>query len=62
MKAEIITIGSELLLGQLVDTNSSYIARRLAENGIELIQTSTVGDDLLESKNPLKIRSIDPPL
>ena len=46
MKAEIIAIGSELLLGQLVDTNSSYIAKRLAENGIELIRTSTVGDDL----------------
>jgi nicotinamide-nucleotide amidase len=46
MKAEIIAIGSELLLGQLVDTNSSYIAKRLAEHGIELIQTSTVGDDL----------------
>jgi len=46
MKAEIIAIGSELLLGQLVDTNSSYIAKRLAENGIELIQTTTVGDDL----------------
>ena len=46
MKAEIIAIGSELLLGQLVDTNSSYIAKRLAEHGIELIQTTTVGDDL----------------
>jgi nicotinamide-nucleotide amidase len=46
MRAEIIAIGSELLLGQLVDTNSSYIAKRLAENGIELIQTTTVGDDL----------------
>jgi nicotinamide-nucleotide amidase len=46
MKAEIVAIGSELLLGQLVDTNSSYIAKRLAEQGIELIQTSTVGDDL----------------
>ena len=46
MKAEIIAIGSELLLGQLVDTNSSYIAKCLAENGIELVQTSTVGDDL----------------
>ena len=42
MKAEIIAIGSELLLGQLVDTNSSYIAKCLAENGIELVQTSTV--------------------
>ncbi len=50
MKAEIIAIGSELLLGQLVDTNSSYIAKRLAENGIELVQTSTVGDDLQRMK------------
>src|SRR5512136_3222949 len=46
MKAEIIAIGSELLLGQIVDTNSSFIAKRLAEHGIELIRTSTVGDDL----------------
>ncbi len=46
MKAEIIAIGSELLLGQIIDTNSSYIAKRFAENGIELIQTTTVGDDL----------------
>jgi nicotinamide-nucleotide amidase len=54
MKAEIITIGSELLLGQLVDTNSSYIARRLAEQGIELIQTSTVGDDLSRIEEVLR--------
>jgi nicotinamide-nucleotide amidase len=46
MKAEVIAIGSELLLGQIIDTNSSYIAKRLAENGIELVQTATVGDDL----------------
>jgi nicotinamide-nucleotide amidase len=45
MKAEIIAIGSELLLGQSVDTNSSFIAKILAENGIELVQTTTVGDD-----------------
>jgi nicotinamide-nucleotide amidase len=45
MKAEIIAIGSELLLGQIVDTNSSWIAGSLAENGIELVRTSTVGDD-----------------
>ncbi|NWG02943.1 MAG: competence/damage-inducible protein A, partial [Syntrophaceae bacterium] len=50
MKAEIIAIGSELLLGQLVDTNSSYIAKRLAENGIELIRTTTVGDHLKQMK------------
>jgi len=54
IKAEIIAIGSELLLGQLVDTNSSYIAKRLAEQGIELIQTSTVGDDLSRIEEVLR--------
>lgn len=46
MEAEIIAIGSELVLGQIVDTNSAFIAGRLLENGIEVIQTTTVGDDL----------------
>ena len=54
MKAEIIAIGSELLLGQIVDTNSSFIAKRLAENGIELVQTATVGDDLRRMKEVIK--------
>jgi len=54
MKAEVIAIGSELLLGQIVDTNSSYIAKRLAENGIELVQTTTVGDDLQRMKEVIK--------
>jgi nicotinamide-nucleotide amidase len=46
MHAEVISIGSELLLGQIIDTNSSYIAKCLAENGIELVRTTAVGDDL----------------
>jgi nicotinamide-nucleotide amidase len=46
VNAEIIAIGSELLLGQIIDTNSAYIAQRLSENGIELVHTTTVGDDL----------------
>jgi len=54
MKAEIIAIGSELLLGQIVDTNSSYIAKRLAENGIELVQTTTVGDDLQRMREVIR--------
>jgi nicotinamide-nucleotide amidase len=54
MKAEIIAIGSELLLGQIVDTNTSYIAKRLAENGIELLQAATVGDDLRRMKEVIK--------
>ncbi|MGQ9645283.1 MAG: CinA family nicotinamide mononucleotide deamidase-related protein [Thermodesulfobacteriota bacterium] len=54
MNAEIIAIGSELLLGQLIDTNSSHIARRLTEHGIELIRTSTVGDDLARIEEVLR--------
>jgi nicotinamide-nucleotide amidase len=54
MKAEIIAIGSELLLGQIIDTNTSYIAKRLAENGIELVQTATVGDDLQRMKEVIR--------
>src|SRR5512139_2504812 len=54
MKAEIIAIGSELLLGQLVDTNSSFIAKRLAEHGIELTRTSTVGDELSRIEEVLR--------
>ena len=54
MKAEVIAIGSELLLGQIIDTNSSYIAKRLAESGIELAQTTTVGDDLQRMKEVIR--------
>ena len=54
MNAEIIAIGSELLLGQIVDTNSSYIAGCLAENGIELVRTSTVGDDFGKMESIIK--------
>ncbi len=45
MNAEIVTIGSELLLGQIVDTNASWIAQRLAENGVNLFYKTTVGDN-----------------
>jgi len=54
MKAEIIAIGSELLLGQIIDTNTNFIARVLAENGIELVRTSMVGDDLERMKEVIK--------
>lgn len=38
MRAEIITIGDELLIGQVVDTNSAWMAQILNENGIEVHQ------------------------
>jgi len=45
MKAEIIMIGTELLLGQIVDTNASYLARKLAQIGFELYRKTTIGDN-----------------
>jgi nicotinamide-nucleotide amidase len=46
LRAELLSIGTELLLGQIVDTNSAYLAGRLASLGIDLLHTSTVGDNL----------------
>ena len=45
MKAEIITIGDEILIGQIVDTNAAYIARRLNDTGIVVSERTSVGDD-----------------
>lgn len=45
MKAEVITIGDELLIGQVVDTNSAWIGRELNKAGLELFRITSVGDD-----------------
>ncbi len=42
---EILAVGTELLLGQLVDTNSAYIARALADAGVDVYATHVVGDN-----------------
>ncbi|HMR19798.1 MAG TPA: competence/damage-inducible protein A [Sphingobacterium sp.] len=44
MKAEIITIGDEILLGQIVDTNSAWIAKLLSPLHIEIIQITSISD------------------
>ena len=44
--AEIITIGTEILLGEIVDTNTRHIARTLRELGIDLYRTITIGDNV----------------
>ena len=46
MNAEIISIGTELLMGELTDTNASWIAGRLPRLGIRLQQVSIIDDDL----------------
>ena len=50
MKAELLSIGTELLLGQIVDTNANYLAGRLALLGIDCLHMQTVGDNLARAK------------
>jgi len=45
LKAEIISIGTELLLGETIDTNSNYLSKELPEIGIDLLWTTQVGDN-----------------
>jgi nicotinamide-nucleotide amidase len=45
MKAEIITIGDEILIGQIVDTNSAWMGQQLNLNGIEVYQVTSVHDN-----------------
>ena len=52
MKAEIISIGTELLLGEIVDTNTPYLANQLSVLGIDLYFTSAVGD------NPARLQGV----
>ena len=46
MRAEIMSVGTELLLGQITDTNATYLAQQLAMLGIDLYFVSQVGDNL----------------
>ncbi len=45
VKAEIITIGDELLYGQVVDTNSHWISQELDRLGVKVVRKTTVGDN-----------------
>ncbi len=46
MRAEVVAVGSELLLGEVVDTNSPWISARLAEVGVEVVRHTAVGDEV----------------
>jgi nicotinamide-nucleotide amidase len=52
--AEIVTIGTEILLGELVDTNAPYIARALSALGIDLYLKSSVGDNKIRIAQALQ--------
>src|SRR4051812_7039859 len=45
MTAEVVSVGTELLLGQIVDTHAPVMARILAECGIGCVRRSTIGDN-----------------
>jgi len=57
MQAELIIIGDEILIGQIVDTNSSWISSRLNEIGIQVKQISTIGDTEADIMNALTLAS-----
>jgi nicotinamide-nucleotide amidase len=47
MRAEVVAVGTELLLGQIVDTNSAWIGERLALSGIDCNFQTRVGDNIV---------------
>lgn len=51
---EIITIGTELLLGEIQDTNSTYIARTLRDHGIDIYRITTIGDNASRISSAIK--------
>lgn len=55
MIAEILSIGTELLLGQIVDTNAAYLARTLAALGIDVYRKETVGDNPARVEETLRL-------
>ena len=55
MKAEIICVGTELLVGDIVNTNSQYISKKFTDIGIDLYYQTTVGDNFERLKECLKI-------
>ena len=55
MNAEILTVGTELLLGDILNSNSQFLSRELAAYGIQLLYQSTVGDNNARLKQVLSL-------
>jgi nicotinamide-nucleotide amidase len=51
MNAEVISIGTELLLGHIINTNASFLSERLAEAGVDVYRHTTIGD------NPMRLKT-----
>ncbi len=59
MKASIITIGTEILIGQIVDTNSAYLGEKLGEAGVEIVSRFSVSDNKVDMLNAFKRAQAD---
>jgi nicotinamide-nucleotide amidase len=60
MKAEIITIGDEILIGQIIDTNSSWIGQELSKIGVSVVHRTSVSDNrqvIIDALNAAKKRA-----
>ena len=55
IKAEILCIGTELLVGDILNTNAQYISEKLTEIGVDLYYQTTVGDNFQRVKECLKV-------
>lgn len=55
MRAEIIAVGTELLLGQIANTNAQFLSNRLALDGISVFYHQVVGDNLIRIKESLSL-------
>jgi nicotinamide-nucleotide amidase len=55
MKVHVLTIGDEILIGQIIDTNSSWIAQRLNLIGMKVSQMKSISDELMDIKSHLQL-------
>ena len=60
VRCDVLAIGTELLLGQIVDTNSAWIGEQLAANGIDCLFQAKVGDNHARIVDELRPRSPGP--
>ena len=54
-RAEIIAVGSELLLGEIVNTNASYISEQLSKYGVPVLYHQVVGDNAVRMRETFEI-------
>src|SRR5215217_1039655 len=55
LSAEIVTTGTEILLGEIVDTNAAWIAQQLRDVGVNLYYKTTVGDNLARIQSVISL-------